>query len=414
MKTKPSCVRRTSCRLCGGRKLELVLSLAPTPVADAFWPKERLGEPQEKFPLDLFFCLDCHHAHLLDVVDPDILYRDYLYATLTSLGLQEHFDSYASSVVDRLGTPKGSLVVELGSNDGTLLRAFQKRGMKALGVDPAVAVAKTAADSGVETWPEYFTKPLAQKIRAERGAASIICANNVIANIDELGSVMEGVKAILAPDGVFIFETGYLLDTIKNKVFDNIYHEHISYHSVEPFVPFFQKQGLELIHCERVETKGGSLRGTVQLAGGPRKKDRSVDAFIANEREFGLDKPETYRTLGRYLDGIKRQLHAALSALKAERRVIAGYGASHSVTTLLHHFDIARYLDFLVDDNPRKHHTYSPGHRLPVLPSSALYEKKPAAVVILPWRFSEPILKKHEKLKGATQFIVPLPELKVL
>jgi len=413
--SRPSCVRRTTCRLCGGKNLELVLALAPTPVADAFWPKARLDEPQEKFPLDLFFCGDCHHAHLLDVVDPDILYRDYLYVTLTSLGLQDHFDAYAGGVLDRAGAAKGSMVVELGSNDGTLLRAFQKRGMKVLGVDPARAVAKTASESGVETWPEYFTAELARKIRAERGAASIICANNVIANIDVLDDVMAGIKTLLAPDGVFILETGYLLDTIKYKVFDNIYHEHISYHSVEPFVPFFKRHGLELIHCERVETKGGSLRATIQLDGGPRKRDASVDAFIAAEKAFGLDKPATYKALGAELARVKDELHTLLGALKAQGKKVAGYGASHSVTTLLHHFDIARFLDYIVDDNPRKHETYSPGHRVPVHASSALYDRKPDAVVILPWRFAEPIMRKHAALREqGVKFIVPLPGVEVL
>jgi SAM-dependent methyltransferase len=407
--------RRETCRLCGGKRLELVLALAPTPVADAYLPEARWAAHQEKFPLDLFLCLDCAHAHLLDVVDPEILYRDYIYVTLSSLGLEAHFQKYADDVLARVKPLKGGLVVEFGSNDGTLLRGFAKRGMKVLGVDPAREIARQATASGIETLPEYFTAALARKIRAEKGAASIIVANNVMANIDVLDDVMEGIKSLLSPEGVFIFETGYLLDTVKNSVFDNIYHEHISYHSVRPFQAFFKRHGMELQFVERVETKGGSLRGTVQLAGGSRPVSPTVAEFIAREDAAGLHKPETYKAWGARLQKTKKELHALLGRLKKEGKTIAGYGASHSVTTLLHHFDIAQYLSFLVDDNPRKFDTFSPGHHIPVFASKALYERKPDYVVILPWRFGDPIIKKNQAFQDqGGRFISVLPKVEIL
>lgn len=410
-----NCRRRTTCRLCHGKNVELVMKLAPTPTADAYVPAARLKETQEYFPLDLFFCLDCSHVQLLDVVDPEILYGNYIYVTLTSLGLDSHFDQYAENVLKRIRPAPGSLVVEFGSNDGTLLRGFQKRGMKVLGIDPARDIAQQATAAGVETWPAYFTLDLAQKIKQERGAASVIAANNVIANIDVLDDVMRGIRTLLAPSGVFVFETGYLLDLVQNGVFDNIYHEHISYHSVKPFDIFFRKEGMELFHVDLVDTKGGSIRGMVQLAGGPHKVSPAVQELIGLEQKHALDSAQTYKDFSEMLARVKKDLRKLLQEQKTMGKRIAGYGASHSVTTLVHHFDIAEFLEFIVDDNPRKQNTFSPGHHIPVLAPQALYEKKPDLVVILPWRFAEPIMKKHTAFKAqGGHFIVPLPNVDIL
>ncbi|MDP6110001.1 MAG: methyltransferase domain-containing protein, partial [Rhodospirillales bacterium] len=192
-----TCHRRNTCRLCGGTQLTEVLSLVPTPSANAFVPEELLGEAQPTFPLDIFFCEDCHHVQLLDVVDPAVLFENYVYVSGTSPVFVKHFDDYAAFVIDRYAPEPGSLVFDIGSNDGTLLKAFQKSGHQVLGIDPAKDISAQATQAGIETINGFFSLDEAKTIQAKYGVASVITANNVFAHIDDLGGVLDGVRALL-------------------------------------------------------------------------------------------------------------------------------------------------------------------------------------------------------------------------
>ena len=184
---------------------------------------------------------------------------------------------------------------------------------------------------------------------------------------------------------------------------------------MKPLDAFFRRLGMQLVDVQRVETKGGSIRGTVALAGSPRPVARSVAQLVALETKAGLDRPETYKAFGAKLDAVKDELRQLLRDLKKRGKSIAGYGASVGVTTLLYHFELSELLSFIADDNPRKQNTFSPGHHIPVLPSSALYEKCPDYVLLLAWAYTEPIMKKHQKFAAqGGHFIVPLPEVKVI
>jgi SAM-dependent methyltransferase len=407
--------RRTTCRLCGNGDIELVIPLTPTPVADDFIPASRLHEPQETFPLDVFLCRACGLVQLVDVVDASSIYVEYLYVTKSSPGLADHFRAYADDVARRLALARGSSVVEIGSNDGTLLSFFQAQGMRVLGVDPAREIARVASEGGVETRAVCFTNDVARELCRERGAADLVVANNVIANIDDLDDFGAGIRQLLSPGGAFVFESGYLADLVKNLVFDNIYHEHLSYHSVKPLACFFARHGMELFDVEHVDTKGGTIRGYVQLSGGPRPVAPAVARMIAWEETQGLYEPHIYRDLCRRLDRLRIALVDVLAGLQLRGRSIAGYGASHSVTTLVHHFGVGELLSFVVDDNPRKHDLFSPGHHLPVLPSTVLLERRPDYVVVLPWRFADPIVNRnHAFMAAGGRFIVPVPETRIL
>jgi hypothetical protein len=410
-----SAFRREDCRLCGSRDVELVFQLAPTPVGDHYVSADKVGQLQETFPLDLFLCRGCGHLQLLDVVDPEVLFGDYTYVTSISLGLVEHFRKYADEILARLGLGGNAFVVEIGSNDGSLLRAFQHRGLRVLGVDPAREIARQATDSGVETLPTFFTSELARTIRRERGPAALIAANNVFAHADNLGDMADGIRELLAPDGVFAFEVSYLIDFMDNMVFDSIYHEHLCYHSVKPLDTFFRRHGLELIGADHVATKGGSLRCTVQPAGGPRPVSESVARLIALEERLGLAKTATFHAFAAKIDRVRAQVLEQLGGLVARGKAIAGYGASVTVTTLVHHFGLGKLLSFLVDDNSSRHHLFSPGHHIPVLPPQVLYERNPDCVVILAWRYADPIIKKHQGfLNRGGRFLVPLPEVRLV
>ena len=238
--------------MCGSRDLRLILKMAATPPGDHYVTAEQTRTPQPVYPMDLMMCGGCALVQLPDVVDPELLYRDYIYNTSISLGLVQHFDRYAGAVLDRVAPPQGSLVVDIGSNDGTLLKGFKSRGMRVLGIDPAIEAGRMANAAGLETLSTFFTRGLGARLRAERGPASVITANNVFANVDDLDDLMAGVSELLAPDGTFVFETGYFPDLAKHLVIDNIYHEHLSYYSVTPLVKFFPRFGMKLVGVDQI------------------------------------------------------------------------------------------------------------------------------------------------------------------
>jgi hypothetical protein len=406
--------RRDRCRACDGRDLDLFFRLRPTPIGDAYVRASQVEIDQPSYPIDLYVCTDCGLAQLLDVLSPESLYGEYLYVTTSSMGLSKHFEDYAASVTHRCKLVTGELVVDIGSNDGTLLRHFQNQGMKVLGVEPAVHIANQATLTGIETLSDFFNSSVARKVIKEHGKAKLVTANNVFANIDDLIPWISAVKDLLSTEGVFIFESYYLSDLLDNFVFDFIYHEHLSAFSVKPVRSLFERVGLQLVAVERVLTKGGSLRYFIQNVGGPLREDGSVLAFMKHEESKGLYRKETYVEFARKIDRMKEQLHRFLRKAKAEGKSIAGYGASVTGTTLIYHFELDEYLEYLVDDNVTKQGLFSPGLHLEVFSSNSLQERKPDYVVLLAWRFAEIILEKNKQyIESGGCFLLPVPEFKI-
>lgn len=412
---KVSVFKRNTCRLCEGSNLESVFRLTPTPVGDDFVSAARLNEIQGIFPLDLILCRDCGNVQLLNVVNPEVIYGEYTYVSSVSLELPEHFRRYADDILTLVDPPNGSLVVEIGSNEGALLNFFKNKGMRVLGIDPARNIAQKATEAGIETIPTFFNSKLANEIKKVHGSAAIIIANNVIANIDDLSDVAEGIRSLLAPRGVFVMETSYLLDVVERNLLDTIFHEHLSYLSAKPLNTFFQHHGMELIDVQRVPTKGGSLRCIVQLAGGPYNVSSYVSDIISFESNFGIDRPEAFKALSERLENIKKQLLNLMGKFKEQRKTVACYGAAVGLTTMMYYFDLGNMVSFIVDDNPIKQNTFSPGYLIPVFSPQSIYDKKPDYVLILAWRYTKTIIKKHEAfMKQGGHFIVPLPVIKVI
>lgn len=406
---------RNDCRLCGSEKFELVLPILPSPIGDAFVSADLLNEEQDLFPLDTYLCLNCGHLQNLDIVDPEILFRNYTYRTSASTGLVDHFKKYARDVVADLKIQANSLVVEIGSNDGSLLKAYKELGMRVIGVDPAKKIAAVASAQGVETWPEFFSYGIAQKILAQSGQASLMCANNVFAHADDISDIVKGIRSLLSTDGVFVFEVSYVPDIIDNFVFDTIYHEHLSHHALIPLERFFNSLDMTLFDVQRVSTKGGSIRGFAQpMSTGKRLKSESYLRLMDEEHSRGIAQPEIYRN---FFQNIEKRKNAVLEYLDkeiSEGKTIAAYGASTTTTTLLYHFELQNKIEFIVDDNPLKLNLYSPGAHIPVFSSTELYEKSPDIVVILAWQYADPIIKKHQKyIVNGGKFLTPLAELKI-
>jgi hypothetical protein len=407
--------RRTTCRLCDSSDVELVLALAPCPPVDAYIERSQLEVPQPAFPLDLFVCRDCGHAQLLDVVAPELLFGDYMYETSSSPGLVEHFRRYADAVLDFSGLKPGAFAIDVGSNDGTLLRFLKDRDLRVLGVDPAKSIADRATSTGIETISSFLNREVAERIRDDRGPADLVTANNVFAHSDDMGGMADSVRALLSPDGLFVFEVSWLLDMLDGMLFDLIYHEHLCYHSVRPLRRFLARHDLELIDVIHVPSKGGSLRCFAQPSGAGRPVGPSVANFLEREDAAGLYSEEIYQRWSQRIDDARTRTRELVQRVRDEGNTIAGYGASATTTVLLHDFELGDAIEFLIDDIPERQGRFSPGHHIPVLSADSLSERRPDYVMVLAWRFAEMIIGKHgEYLAGGGQFVVPLPELKIV
>jgi SAM-dependent methyltransferase len=420
MEMTPYFSTRKSCRLCGSSAVEVAIPLEPIAVAtpnvdlDAV-VQSYAGLAQASVPMDLYLCRACGHLQILDVIDPDIQYTHFKYTTSISLGLPEHFRKLANDLIGSTGAKPGSLVVEIGSNDGTLLRAFRERGLNVLGVDPAQETALRASGAGIQTLPTFFTSKLAAEIVQSHGYAAIVVANNTMANIDDLADLALGIERLLAPDGVFVFETSYGADVVEKFLIDTVYHEHLSYFMVRSLVDFFHHHGLQLYDVQHIWTKGGSLRGFVKRAKDSRPVTPVVAAMVQRERALGLDQLTPYRRFSAHIDGVRTQIAEIVADHRRRGQKIAGYGASVGSVTLVQQFGLGSVLDFIADDNPLTDAIIGPDYRIPVLQPVALEERKPALVVILAWRYAEPIREKNVRYeKNGGRFVVPLPDLKFL
>jgi SAM-dependent methyltransferase len=401
--------------LCGSTRLECVLPILPSAIGDAFVPAALLDEPQDTYPLDTYLCLDCGHLQNLDIVDPEILFKNYTYRTSVSLGLVEHFRMYAAAVVETLAIAHGALVVEIGSNDGSLLKAYKSHGLRVIGVDPAQTIAAEATAAGVPTIPDFFSSTIAKDIRAQHGPAALVCANNVFAHADNMADIVRGIHDVLAPDGAFVFEVSYVPDILDHFVFDTIYHEHVSHHTLAPLERFFNRLDMTLFDVDRVASKGGSIRGFAQpLSTGRRPKTQRLLDLVAEEKRRGFERPEIYRAFYRAIEQRKRATLDYVDAAIAAGKTVAAYGASTTTTTLLYHFELGTRVKFIVDDNPLKQGLFSPGYHLPVYASSALSVRRPDVVVILAWLYAESIIRRNQDyLIAGGKFLVPLPDMHI-
>jgi SAM-dependent methyltransferase len=408
----PHHYKRTDCRLCASRVLECVLHLTPTPPANALVPATEKGKEQVAYPLDVYRCADCGHLQLLDIIDPKVLFTHYVYVSSTSSVMVGYLRDQCAAIISRLQLKPGDLVVEFGSNDGTLLRFFKEAGMRVIGVDPAANVAPDATE--IETVADFFGAEVAKRIREQYGPAKAICAYNVCAHIDNLRGVIDGVCSLLSPDGQFVFEVGYLFDVYRNTLFDTIYHEHVDFHHVEPLKRFFAERGLKLLHAERSDIQGGALVGYV--GGLTAQEDHTITELTALEHEAGLHRADTFRRWGDAIGKRGGELMALLRGLKAKGKSIAAYGAAAKATTLMYHFGLdSSLIDYIVDDNPIKHGLLSPGLHVPICSPDVLYQRKPDYVLLLAWNFAAPIIEKHRHYAGdESRFILPLPNLAII
>jgi hypothetical protein len=327
-----------------------------------------------------------------------------------------HFRAYADEIVNRFIESPQDLVLEIGSNDGCLLRAFQKLRVRALGIEPAANLATIANAAGIATVNDFFCERTAKETREREGAAKVIIGNNVLAHIGDLHDYAVGLDALLRPDGIAVFEVPYLIDLLRKDEFDTIYHEHLSYFALRPLQRLFASHGMRIFDVKRLPVHGGSIRVYVSRIGSGLEALPSVESLLLLEESEKLDSLGTYQAFADRVDRMRVEITALLRGLKASGRRIAGYGAPAKGNTLLNHFQIgADLIDFIVDRSPYKHGMYTPGMRIRVVAVERLLDEQPDYVLLLAWNFVEEVLEQQsEYLNRGGKFIVPIPQPRII
>jgi hypothetical protein len=408
--------KRTSCRACGDNRLRGFLSLGPMPLANSFLQSRDQFIDEPVFPLDVCFCETCSLVQLFDVIDPKILFRNYIYVTGTSDTMAAHNVRYASTLVEILKLRPEDLVVEVASNDGSLLKCFQSNHVRTLGIEPAVNIAEIASAQGIATLNQFFNSSTAQQIRASHGPAKVIIANNVLAHVDNTQDFLCGAKELLHEDGLVVIEVPYLRQLIDRLEYDTIYHEHLCYFSVAALMRLCDAVGLSIARIDHVPVHGGSLRMYAGLPAKYPNHHQDVLSLIADERRAGLTTFSRYEHFAVEVEANRRAVRAMLQSLKDKGKTVAAYGAPAKGNTLLNYCRIdTQLVPFTVDKSAMKVGLYTPGMHIPVFPLSALLERQPEYVLILAWNFAEEIMAQQHnyRIRGG-RFVIPIPEPKVV
>ncbi len=410
-----SAAPQTPCRSCGGARLQSFLDLGVTPLADALVPPERLGRGEDTFPLEAAFCSDCALVQILEEVPPEKLFvENYLYFSSFSDHLLDHARRHAEWLIQTRRLGPESLVVELASNDGYLLKNFVARGIPVLGIDPAPEQAAAANAAGVPTMDAFFGTTLADRLRSEGRVADVIIAHNVLAHVPALNDFVAGMSILLADDGLITVENPYVRELIDRGAFDTIYHEHYCYYSCTSIDRLMRRHELRLHDVEYFpDLHGGTLRWHVDRKSPPSAR---VEGFLHDENAAGLDRIGYYQAFGERVADMQTALRTLLADLRTGGATVAGYGAAAKGSTLLNSTGIGIDLvEFVVDRNVHKHGMHMPGTHQPILPTEALLERRPDYVLLLAWNFAAEIVAQQQAYRDAGgRFIVPVPHPRVI
>ena len=384
---------KLKCRCCESKNLKRVISLGYQPLANNLLNSST--DKDEVFPLEVNYCQDCYNCQLSYTVEAEKLFSHYLYLSSTGTSFVDHFKEAAKSYINEFNLNKNSSqIIDVGSNDGIALKPFKDLGFKnILGIEPAKNLAKIANDSGIKTIQGFLNKDLIRKIN-ER--ADLILASNVFAHVDDIKSMSDCFFSLLKKGGVIIIEVQYLLNTLVDCTFDNIYHEHVNYWSVLSINNFFNKQDAKLFKVEKINTHGGSIRVFITKDKN-KKTDKSVEDFINKEKELGLDKFKIYEEFSIKVDQIKHNVNKNMTSLKNNKKTIVGYGSPAKATTALNFYNISKEIDFIIEDNSLKQEKFLPGVKIPIKNKKFL-KQKPDYLLVLAWNFFEDIKKNNKDL----------------
>jgi hypothetical protein len=407
---------KLECRLCGVALRHTFADLGSSPLANAYPTVEERSRGEVFYPLHAYVCESCLLVQLPVFESPEEIFTDYAYFASYSDSWVEHARRYVADVTERLGLGPESSVIEIASNDGYLLQFFVERGIPALGIEPARNVAEAARAKGVETIDAFFDAALAGQLAQERGRAEVVIGNNVLAHVPTSHDFVEGLRTILAVDGVLTMEFPHLLALIEKREFDTIYHEHFSYFSLLTAERLFAEHGLQLFDVETFPTHGGSLRIYAQHAGAARPISNRVEALRAREREAGLGDLRTYEAFAAGVTEVKLELLEFLLRAKRDGASVVAYGAAAKGVTLLNYCGVrADLVDSVVDRSPHKQGRYLPGTGLEIHPPERVAETRPDYLLVLAWNLKDEIVSQMSHVREwGCRFIVPIPTLELL
>jgi SAM-dependent methyltransferase len=381
---------KITCRGCNGTNLKSVISLGLSPLANNLL--NLLEEKDELYPLEMVYCPNCHNCQLSYTVPADKMFDHYLYVSSTAKSFRDHFEQVAEKYIKEFNLNSDSLVIDIGSNDGIALKPLKDKDIRVLGVEPAKNIAEIAISNGIPTINNYFNT---ESIKNILGKADIITASNVFAHADGLDEIANAAFSILKLNGRFIIEVQYLLDTIKDLTFDNIYHEHVNYWSVTSLKNFFNRLGYVVSKVEHINTHGGSIR--VQIGHPGTEIDNSINKFILNELKFGLTEYDTYLEFAKKVEQAKANVNANIKKYKDQGLTLVGYGSPAKATTSLNYYGI-KDIDYIIEDNTLKHNKILPGVKIPIYSKDKLNEKQPDIIIVMAWNFIEEIKKNNQDL----------------
>lgn len=407
---------RNDCRICGSRDLVMFLDFGLMPLAGGFIRKEQIPD-ERKFPLRIYFCRNCKEVQVLDVVSKELLFKDYRFLASVTKTLSEHFVQYAKDMKNELGLNEKSLVVEFGSNDGVLLRPFGDMGIRAVGVEPARNIAEVAIQRGCSVIVDFFNERVAGEIVEANGRADLICANNVLAHIDDMHEVMRAIKLLLKEDGALVFEVHYLLDLLEKYQYDMMYHEHMMYQSLTALGHLLDLFGMEIFDVKRIPIHSGSIRVYAKnRESGKHRVKPTVAEALEIERKKGLDREETFFRFAMELDAKRAELVSMIKKAKREGKRVIGYGASGRASTQLNFCGIGKdMIDYVVDASPERYGRVVPGVHIPIVKPDILKTDVPDFTVLFAWNYEDEVLKKEEDYrKRGGKFIIPLPNVRIV
>jgi len=387
---------KVKCRSCESENLKNIVSLGMSPLANNLL--SNIEDEVDMYPLEIKHCQNCQNVQLSFVVPPKKMFDNYLYVSSTTESFKKHFKTAAYEFIQEFKLDINSLVVDIGSNDGIFLNPMKEMGIRVVGVEPAKNISDIANNNGIETINDYFNQNVADQIVKKHGKANIVTSSNVFAHSDDLVNMAKiTFNSLLKDGGSFIIEVQYLLDTIKDMTFDNIYHEHVNYWSVTSLSNFFKNLGLSLYKVKHIDTHGGSIRAYVRSKFGD--NDDSIKSFLQAEEEFGISNHETYKNFAKRLKVIKSNVLSNMNLLKSKFGKIAAYGSPAKATTALNYFGIDNtMIDYTIEDNLLKVNRFIPGVNIPIKNKEYCFNNLPNVIIVLAWNFFEDIKKNNKEL----------------
>ena len=403
-----------ACRFCDAPLVHTFADLGSTPLANSYLQEADLHEAEPSYPLHARVCERCFLVQIPQQATPEQLFSDYAYYSSYSTTWLEHARRLAEYSSDRFALDSDSLVIEIASNDGYLLRYFQERSIPVLGIEPARNVAAEAIANGVPTEARFFGTDYAEELVARGLQPDLVIGINVLAHVPDINDFVAGLVRLLEPSGTLIVEFPHLVNLIREKQFDTIYHEHFSYLSLLAVERIFRAHGLEVIDVEQLPTHGGSIRLFADCRG--RTQSESVRKLQELEIRSGLHELSTYTNFATTVEAAKRSLRTFLEEARLEGRRVVAYGAAAKGNTLLNTIGATtKDIEYVVDRSPHKQGRYLPGSHLPIYPPERILTTKPDYVLILPWNLQDEIIRQMAEVKSwGGVFVVPIPEATVV